>query len=77
MKILVTLLLLMSIQLLADDSICFDKHQSFSSSAPKGWVADFQKGKALGTCVVYYLKGTTFDSSPAKSDPPSFEHNYY
>ena len=58
-------LIAFSLNVFSDDSICFDKYQSFASSAPEGWVADFKKGKALGTCVVYYLKGKTFDDSPA------------
>lgn len=49
----------------AADSICFDEHNAFSTQAPSGWVSDTAKAKELGICVVYFLKGKDFDSSPA------------
>lgn len=64
-KLTLLFCLLLSLSGQANESICFDKNQSFASFAPKGWVADFEKAKVLGACVVYYLKGETFDSSPA------------
>lgn len=49
----------------AADNICFDDNNAFSTQAPTGWVADTAKAKELGLCVVYFLKGKDFDSSPA------------
>lgn len=49
----------------ASDAICFDGNNSFATQAPSGWVADFDKAKEFGLCVIYYVRGTTFDSSPA------------
>ena len=49
----------------AADNICFDDNNAFSTQAPTGWVSDTTKAKELGLCVVYYLKGKDFDTSPA------------
>ncbi len=49
----------------AADNICYDEANAFSTQAPEGWVADSEKAKELGLCIVYYLKGKDFDSSPA------------
>lgn len=49
----------------AADNICFVQNNAFSTQAPSGWVADTAKAKDLGLCVVYFLKGKDFDSSPA------------
>lgn len=49
----------------ASDAICYDDNNSFATQAPVGWIADFNQAKQLGLCVVYYMKGYTFDSSPA------------
>lgn len=65
MKLAFIFIMLISINSYGDSFICFDKHQSFAIEAPNGWVADYKKGEGLGACVVYYLKGETFDSSPA------------
>lgn len=67
--------LLISLTAVADHSICFDDQNAFVSSAPKGWVADYKKGKELGLCVLYYLKGSTFDSSPAVLYPNLVQSN--
>ena len=56
---------LFSAQAMASDSICFDDNNAFGTQAPKGWVADFNKAKQLGLCVIYYVEGYDFNSSPA------------
>lgn len=58
-------LIIFSFSAKAADSICFDGNNAFLTTAPKGWVSDTVKAKELGLCVVYYLKGKDFDSSPA------------
>ncbi len=35
----------------------------FFTDAPKGWVVDREVGKRLGTCCVYYPKGSTWDGA--------------
>ena len=62
---LICLMTCFSTNVLASDAICFDDKNSFATQAPSGWVADFDKAKELGLCVIYYVRGTTFDSSPA------------
>lgn len=45
--------------------ICYSGNSSFAMSAPEGWRADEEGARRLGICVVYVLKESTFDDSPA------------
>lgn len=49
----------------AADNICYDENNAFTTQAPEGWVADSVKAKELGLCIVYFVEGKDFDSSPA------------
>jgi len=59
----------------ADGAICYSSKNAFATNPPKGWIADFEGAKRLNLCVVYILKGTTFDSSPALIYPNLVENN--
>lgn len=50
---------------LADGVICFDRKNTVLAEAPRGWIADYESGKKIGLCVVFYPRGTTFHTTPA------------
>lgn len=69
MKILITLIILLSIRLLTfgqDDmrsGIIYGNNYAFSLTAPEGWVLDNKSGVNQGLYAVFYEKGSSWDKA--------------
>lgn len=56
---------IISSQLMASDTICYDEKNAFVFESGKQWQLDAKAADKMGLCAIYTLKDYSFDDSPA------------